>query len=123
MKVKIYVLAGTLALTSLAVAQQPDNTKMNKRDQNAGSQQSTPQNATETKADLETLRKIRRAVTSEKTLSTYAQNVKITVKNGAVTLRGPVRSSEEKIRIEELAKANGAASVMNELEIAPPSIK
>ena len=118
-----YVLAASMALSSAAFAQQPDNTKANKRDQDAGSQQSTPQNATATKADLETLRKIRRSITSEKTLSTYAQNVKVTVKNGVTTLRGPVRSNEEKARIEELAKANGASSVINELEIAPSDNK
>jgi len=116
-----YAMASSLALTALLVAQQPDNTKTNKRDRDPGSLESTPQNATATKEDLETLRKIRRAVTSEKNLSTYAQNVKITVKNGVVTLRGPVRSTEERGRIEELAKANGAASVMNELEVTPSS--
>lgn len=118
-----YVLAGALALTTLAVGQQPDNTKTNKRDQNPSNRQTTPQNATATKADLETLKKIRKALTSEKMLSTYAKNIKITVKGGAVTLRGPVRSAEEKTRIEELAKTNGASSVSNELEIAPPTAK
>ena len=119
MKITTYALAGCLAFASLAAAQQPDNTKTNKRDRDPAAQQSTPQNATETKADLETLRKIRRALTSEKNLSTYAQNVKITIKNGVTTLRGPVRSSEEKARIEEMAKMNGATSVVNELEIVP----
>jgi hyperosmotically inducible periplasmic protein len=115
------VLAGSLTFFSfVATAQEPDNTKVNKRDQDKSAQQSTPQNATATKEDLETLRKIRRAITSDNTLSTYAQNVKITVKNGATTLRGPVRSTDEKARIEELAKSNGATSVTNELEIAPP---
>jgi len=114
------LLAASLGLSSLSIAQQPDNTKKNKSDQDTSAQQTTPQNATATKEDLETLRKIRRAVTTEDSLSTYARNVKITVKNGEATLRGPVRSTEEKSRIEELAKANGATSVINELEIAPP---
>jgi hyperosmotically inducible protein len=116
-----FVLAGALAFSTLAAAQQPDNTKANKRDQDPVAQQSTPQNATETKADLDTLKHIRRAVTSDKTLSTYAHNVKITVKNGTATLRGPVRSADEKARIEEIAKSGGATNVVNELEIAPPS--
>jgi hyperosmotically inducible protein len=114
-----FVLAGALALGTTAMAQQPDNTKINKRDQDKAAQQSTPQNATATKEDLDTLKNIRKAVTGEKSLSTYAHNVKITVKNGAATLRGPVRTADEKARIEELAKANGATSVDNELEIAP----
>jgi osmotically-inducible protein OsmY len=45
------------------------------------------------------------------------------VKNGSTTLRGPVRSETEKMRVEELAKANGASSVSNELEIALQSAK
>lgn len=118
-----FFLAASAALSTVAVAQQPDNTKINKRDQDMGTRQTTPQNSTTTKADLEVLRKIRRSITGETTLSTYAHNVKITVKNGAVTLRGPVRTSEEKVRIEELSKANGASSVVNELEIAPSENK
>jgi hyperosmotically inducible protein len=116
-----FVLTGALAAGSIAMAQQPDNTKVNKRDQDKISQESTAQNATATKADLDTLKNIRHAVTSDKSLSTYAHNVKITVKNGEATLRGPVRTSDEKARIGELAKANGASSVTNELEIAPSS--
>jgi hyperosmotically inducible protein len=112
-----YVLVAPLLAGTLAFGQQPDNTKTNKRDKEMTTQE---QSATVTKDDLETLRKIRKAVTSDKSLSTYAHNVKITVKNGAVELRGPVRSSEEKARIEELAKTNGGASVTNQLEIAPP---
>jgi hyperosmotically inducible protein len=115
-----FILAGAMAMSTVAMAQQPDNTKVNKRDQDKMSQESTPQNATATKADLDTLKNIRKAVTSDKSLSTYAHNVKITVKNGATTLRGPVRSDDEKARIETLAKANGASSVSNELEVAPP---
>jgi hyperosmotically inducible periplasmic protein len=105
-------------MAGLAVAQDADNTKTNKRDRGA-SQQTTPQNATATKEDLDVLKNVRKAITDDKALSTYAHKVKITVKDGAATLRGPVRSEAEKARIEELAKANGAVSVTNELEIAP----
>src|SRR5207248_3059947 len=46
----------------MALAQDPDNTKNNKRDRDPQSQQSTPQNATATKVDAETLKNIRKAV-------------------------------------------------------------
>ena len=118
-----HLLVGSLTMAGLAFAQTADNTKVNKRDKEASSRQSTPENATSTKKDLETLRKIRRAITSDKSLSTYAHNVKITVKNGQTTLRGPVNSTSEKTRLEDLAKRNGATSVTNELEIATSSSK
>ena len=110
-----------VAMTLLAglAAGQADNTKNNKDDRDPASRESTPQNATETKEDLEVLKNIRKAITDDKALSTYAQNVKITVKNGVVTLRGPVRTGEERVRIERLAARNGASSVINNLEIAP----
>jgi hyperosmotically inducible protein len=57
---------------------------------------------------------------SDKSLSTYAQNVKIIATNGLVTLRGPVRSKKEKTAIEAKAKAiAGVTDVRNELTIAP----
>jgi len=118
MKCLTFVLG--LALSAgLALGQDPDNTKTNKRDRDPAAQQSTPQNATASKGDLDTLKNIRKAVTSDKDLSTYAHNVKITVKDGVATLRGPVRTSAERDRIADLAKENGATSVVNDLEIAP----
>jgi len=117
------VMLGSIALAGLTLAQAPDNSKVNKQDRDPGSQQSTPQDATATKEDLTTLANIRKAVTDDKSLSTYAHNVKITVKYGAATLRGPVRSMAEKARIEELAKANGAMRVTNELDVVPESSK
>jgi len=64
---------------------QPDNTKRNKeKDPNADQQKMNP-------ADRETTQKIRKAIMDDKTLSTYAHNIKIITRNGKVTLRGPVR--------------------------------
>ena len=56
----------------------------------------------------------------DKSLSTYAHNVKIISRNGTVTLKGPVRSENEKQAIE--AKADDVAGkdkVVNELTVAP----
>ena len=58
----------------------------------------------------------------DKSLSTYAHNVKIISQNGMVTLKGPVRSEEEKKSIE--AKANqvaGEGKVTSELDVKPKS--
>jgi hyperosmotically inducible protein len=70
------------------------------------------------KEDQETTRKIRVAVIDDKTLSTYAHNVKIITQNGMVTLRGSVRSEAEKRSIEAKAKAvAGDARVTNDLTV------
>jgi hyperosmotically inducible protein len=48
-------------------------------------------------------------------------NVKIISQDGKVTLRGPVRSEDEKSNIEAKAVAvAGQGNVTNLLEIAPP---
>jgi len=58
---------------------------------------------------------------ADKSLSTYAHNVKVITQNGGVTLKGPVRSDEEKQAI--MAKANevaGSGKVTDEITVAPP---
>ena len=101
---------------------QPDNTKTNERDRSKANPVPTKQS--ENKSDLQLTQDIRRAITKDKSLSTYARNIKIITQNGNVTLRGPVRSTEEKAAVE--AKANevaGATHVKSELEVAPPKGK
>ena len=50
----------------------------------------------ENAADRDLTKKIRQAVVGDKSLSTYAHNVKIVAQNGQVTLKGPVRSDAGK---------------------------
>ena len=95
---------------------QPDNTKKNlptnHHDANRADQQSN------SSSDVELTRKIRRALTQDKSLSTYAHNVKIITRDGVVELKGPVRSQSEKDAVE--AKATdiaGASKVKNELTV------
>jgi hyperosmotically inducible periplasmic protein len=95
---------------------QPDNTKKNlptnHHDANRADQQSN------SSSDVELTRKIRRALTQDKSLSTYAHNVKIITRDGVVELKGPVRSQPEKDAVE--AKATdiaGASKVKNELTV------
>jgi hyperosmotically inducible periplasmic protein len=102
-------------------AQQPaaDNSKTNKRDQNSATPTADQQKMNP--ADRELTKKIRQSINSDKSLSTYAHNVKIISQDGKVTLRGPVRNADEKAAIE--AKANeiaGTGNVTSLLEIAPP---
>ena len=71
-------------------------------------------------SDTETTRKIRKSVMADKSLSTYAHNVKIITANGMVTLKGPVRTEEEKAAVEKAAvDVVGKANVSNEITIAP----
>jgi len=108
-----------LAATLWAQQPAPDNTKTNKRD----AKTSTPVTAGQqnnSKADTALTQKIRKAIMADKSLSTYAHNVKVITVNGDVTLRGPVRTEDEKTAVQRLAEAEaGTTHVMNHLEIAP----
>jgi len=72
----------------------PDNTKVNKRDRNAGEVTADQQKVNATDQDL--TKRIRQSIMSDKSLSTYAHNIKIISQNGTVTLKGPVKSDDEK---------------------------
>jgi len=99
-------------------ASEPDNTKVNKRDKAKGAVTADQQK--ENPNDRELAQQIRKAVVAEKSLSTYAHNVKIVAQHGAVTLRGPVRSDDEKktivARAEQIA---GSGKVTDELTVKP----
>jgi hyperosmotically inducible protein len=65
--------------------------------------------------------KIRSEIIKDKSLSTYAHNVKIITQDGKVTLKGPVRNQDEKASVEGKAAAiAGADNVTDQLQIAPP---
>ena len=99
-------------------AAQPDNTKTNKRDRKPGAVTADQQKMNS--ADRELTKKIRQAVIADKSLSTYAHNVKIVSQNGIVTLKGPVRSEEEKSAIEaKAAEIAGKDKVTSQLEVKP----
>jgi len=95
---------------------QPDNTGVNTRDRNANAK--TPIDQNENQADIDVTAKIRKQVVDTK-MSVDAQNVKIITQDGKVTLRGPVKSADEKKRIEDIAHAvAGADKVDSQLEVA-----
>ena len=91
----------------------PDNTRANKN-----TAAPTADNAKNSMSDREMMAKIRREVVKDKSLSTYGHNVKIISEHGKVTLRGPVKSDEEKKTIEALAtKVAGDGNVSNEISV------
>lgn len=95
----------------------PDNSGINKRDQSV-LEPTADQQSTETR-DAEVTRLIRQSLVQDDSLSIYAQNVKIITSHGQVTLKGPVRSPEEKQKIGELAmQVAGEKWVFNDLQIA-----
>ena len=115
------LLTGACSLLALpAVAQQtaPDNTKVNKADRAKGAVTADQQK--ESAADRDLTKKIRQSVIDDKSLSTYAHNVKIVTQDGQVTLKGPVRSEAEKTSIAAKAtEIAGAGKVTNEITVAP----
>jgi osmotically-inducible protein OsmY len=71
-------------------------------------------------SDRALTQKIRKAIHRDKGLSMYGRNIKIFTQDGKVTLRGPVRSEEEKGNLEAKAvSAAGREKVTNQLEVAP----
>jgi osmotically-inducible protein OsmY len=71
------------------------------------------------KTDREITQQVRKALINDKSLSSYAHNVKIVTQNGVVTVKGPVRSEEEKNAIEAKAAEISGKDVKSELSVAP----
>ena len=123
---RLFLAVGSLALGASVMAmpvprnqanQQvaPDNTKQNK-DQTSPTADQQKMNP----ADRAITQKIRKAVHDDTGLSTYAHNIKIIAQDGKVTLRGPVRSEDEKNNLQAKAVAvAGKENVTNQLEVAP----
>jgi hyperosmotically inducible periplasmic protein len=100
------LFTATLAVSSIALpaivnAQATDNTTVNKRDRDPG--QATADQQKENRSDRDLTQQIRQSIMADKSLSTYAHNVKIISQNGTVTLKGPVKSDDEKTAV--IAKA------------------
>jgi hyperosmotically inducible protein len=127
-KAKLLVATGSIALASVltlsspalgqdqstpAPSTAPDNSANNKHHKATADQQ------TNAAADRDLTAQIRKSIIADKTLSTYAHNVKIITINGMVTLKGPVKSDAEKQTIADLAaKATGGPDkVTNKITI------
>jgi hyperosmotically inducible periplasmic protein len=120
MSVITCLILGTLTIASAQDSSQaaPDNTKVNERDKDKS--QSTADQQKDDRSDRDITQQIRQSVMKDKSLSTYAHNVKIISQNGMVTLRGPVRSDEEKRAVEaKAAEVVGQDKVTNDLDVKP----
>ena len=110
---------GPLYAQSTDNGTKPDNTAVNKRDRNPG--EATADQQKTNAADRALTAKIRKDVIADKSLSTYAHNVKIISQNGTVTLKGPVHSDDEVTSI--MAKATDVAGspdkVVNQMSVKP----
>jgi hyperosmotically inducible periplasmic protein len=125
-KLRTFVLLGSLLGMGASLLAQPlaaqdasapaDNTKVNQRDRNANEPTSDGQKNSPSDRDL--TQQIRKAISNDKSLSTYAHNVKIIAQNGQVTLKGPVRSDDEKRAVEaKAAQIAGEGKVTSELDV------
>ena len=93
-----------------------DNTKTNQGDASSGAVTADQQKVNS--ADQAISKNIRSSIMQDKTLSTYAHNVKIIVRQGQVTLKGPVRTDDEKQKIQDVAaQVAGADKVTNDLSV------
>lgn len=118
--IQAIVIAGLLMVPAVsATAQTPaDNTKVNTRDRAKGAVTADQQK--DNAGDRELTRKVRRALMQDKSLSTYAHNVKVIAQGGQITLKGPVRSDDEKRTVEAKAtEVAGAGHVTNQMSVAP----
>jgi hyperosmotically inducible periplasmic protein len=73
-----------------------------------GAQSRQAPNASDQANDKESVKlaaEIRRALVKDKGLSVWAHNVTVVVNGGVVTLRGPVKSSEEKRAVRQKAQS------------------
>src|SRR6266852_6315071 len=114
----IVVISVLLAPASARAQTPADNTKVNTRDRAKGAVTADQQK--ENARDRELAQKIRRALMQDKTLSSYAHNVKVIAQGGQVTLKGPVRTEDEKWTVEtKAAEVAGAGHVTNQMSVVP----
>ena len=120
MKRTLQALACLSAVSIAAMAAddntKPDNTAKNERDSSGETQTSGDQS--NSSGDLKITQAIRQALMKDGELSATAKNIKVITANGHVTLRGPVKTTQEKAKIDQLAKsAAGGAQIEDQLEV------
>jgi osmotically-inducible protein OsmY len=108
----------TLSLATLVADDKKarDNTATNERDRSGETQTSGDQS--NSSADLKITQAVRQALMKDSELSITAKNIKVITSNGQVTLRGPVKTAQEKAKINQLASsAAGGARIDDQLDV------
>jgi hyperosmotically inducible protein len=106
----LFVAAAALTIALLALVRplptaQGSSQAADNSQQNKDRSEPTAQQQKSSSPDREATRNIRKSIVADKSLSTYAHNVKVITQDGKVTLRGPVRSQQEKDAVESKASA------------------
>ena len=123
MKIQRILLAALFCGALMSYAQdppvKPDNTKVNKQDRNAG--QPTADQQKMNKVDRDLSAHIRKSIMADKSLSTYAHNIKVISQDGVVTLKGPVHSEDEKKALvaKAVEVAGSADKVVDQITVKP----
>jgi hyperosmotically inducible periplasmic protein len=113
-----WLLSGSYAVAQTTSPVPADNAKSNQVE--ASNAKATADSQTNNPADIALAKRIRQNLVADKSLSTYAHNVKIVSVNGSVTLNGVVRSADEKNVVEmKVADIAGKNNVTDDLKIAP----
>jgi osmotically-inducible protein OsmY len=108
-------LAGALPAFA-AEPKDADNTAKNVRDRD--DKTVTPMDQGGSEGDRTITAEIRKQITDSDALSMNAKNVKIITQDGVVTLRGPVKTAQEKTTVASIArKAAGVKRVDDQLEV------
>lgn len=96
-----------------------DNTRVNQRDRSAAEPTADQQKMNA--PDQKLAASIRKSIMDDKSLSTYAHNVKVIAQDGTVTLKGPVHSEEERKSVvgKATTAAGGPDKVHDELSVTP----
>jgi hyperosmotically inducible protein len=121
MKRTILTLAclSAFSLTALAADDEKakaDNSATNERDRSGETKTSGDQ--PNSSVDLKITQAIRQALMKDSELSTTAKNIKIITASGQVTLRGPVKSAQEKAKVDQIARsAAGGAQIDDQLDV------
>src|SRR5579862_2667320 len=104
---KFYLMAAVVLTTVVSIPSfaqtsgtPADNSRMNKSEVHQDASADAQKNDN---TDLSLARRIRQSVMADKSLSTYAHNVKIVSVDGKVTLNGVVASADEKASVHAKA--------------------